>query len=365
MELLWSTEPAIAQMMEYFFTAFRTLRMAFNHMDMNGNGLLSKAEFKDDFKAMRSRDGSRPIEYHLDSLFQAILKDKEENDGHILSHKNPKENKDGPASLGEQLDSLEMRERTMRLSAVSFDELLDAIDSGEPLLQRLAKFIVEDVKGASLQGAAPPPTTAPRRDRMEWLLPWSHDAVVRQGGISQIDFVTTFIRLRYHEWHSNDLFDRLDRDHSGQISFNEFAAMLEREAEPKNALAPKRQEPMKMLEPLGSEARRRELEGGHTLLANSTKLRSHMSRSVKANTVPCTEHCEGADWVKALAVCYERPDQLHRIRDGIARRGHSELHRNGRHVLSGNPERAPDLCQTVLGLHQFDTSASRTRVDMV
>merc|ERR1719453_2709609 len=52
--------------------------------------------------------------------------------------------------------------------------------------------------------------------------------------IDRQEFISALKRLKYLDWHVSDLFDRLDRDRSGQLSVEEFSAFLEKAKAQKN-----------------------------------------------------------------------------------------------------------------------------------
>merc|ERR1712190_33047 len=124
--------------------------------------------------------------------------------------------------------------------------------------------------------------------------------------ISASQFSSVLKGMHYPEWHVNDLFSRLDKDTSGNLSIGEFTAFLVQD------IAGGKPKPKKVV-PLGNEERRKEIEGGHTTAANSPKLahcgvrasgggRFEMSGPLQTNWRPAE--------AIGLSLRYARPDYL-------------------------------------------------------
>jgi len=300
-------DPPVAELMAYLFESFRTLRMAFRQMDANKNGLLTKTEFTEGMATIRSKTGVKPLESHVGGLF-------------------------------DRLD-------TNGAGVVGVEELLErAFGKGvDPFLERLGDFLADHTNDGDHI-----PT---RRKKLQGLFR------LRDGEkMSCADFAQELAKLRYHDWHINDLFSRLDKDCSGSLSIGEFTAFLEKEV-------PKRVPMANDDQPL--------ISAQHSTAGSSPKLQQCGHRGWHSPT--------GSSGVLAtswrtedlgFALKYERPDWVELVRGGISERQarrkrakSSDLKTNGQHVLVGHPDRVPDLIAPRVALQHFDTELSRTCVD--
>jgi len=317
-------DPLVCQLLEFMYSAFRTLRLAFRHMDINGNGLLSKQEFKDSLKTMRSNTGQRPVEIHICDLFA-------------------------------RLD-------TKGTGAATLDEVAALPESADAMLERLGRFLRDHANCDDVR--------EDMREKLRQILKLSDGT----SPVSESEFRNLLTRLRYPDWHAGNLFARLDKDGSGTLTIGEFTAFLEKEI-------PQRRVEAREVVALGTEARRKKVEGIHMNVVESPKL-AHCGRGRTAirwhDTGAGDNDLLATNWhtdVQGLAVHLDRPDYLEQVRtglDGLRSRNRSlglrpvsELHLNGRLVLSGGCEPLRDLSSKSLGLESFDCDATRSHMDAV
>lgn len=241
-------DPPIGQFLGFLFTAFGTLRLAFQYMDINGNGLITRSEFKGNIKKMVSKTGVKALDEHVDGLYTALV---------------------GSAESA-----------TLTITMV-VSRLFGATACDDPLLARFGKFLQEALQ--SFRGGRSASGTSSVLKELEFLFGVKSE----KTAISRADFKDMVTRFKYVDWHIADLFARLDKDGSGNLTIAEFTAFLVADAQPRRKSA-------RVLTPLGSPQRVRALQGGHTMVAASAKL-AHL------------------DWVSpATGTDTDEPEQLQR-----------------------------------------------------
>mmetsp|Transcript_46627 Transcript_46627/g.86936 ORF Transcript_46627/g.86936 Transcript_46627/m.86936 type:complete len:633 (-) Transcript_46627:19-1917(-) len=316
---LRKSDPPIAELLEFMFAAFGTLRMAFRQMDINGNGMLSTQEFADCMRDMRSKTGERPVESHMQNLFDHLQQDC-----------------GGMVTLEKMV------------------QLLDSTD--DPMLLRLVKFITE-IRKKGLGDTSKLPDDAGTMTHFMRIFQVAH----RGGEISREHFCKTLSNLRYHEWHAVELFRRLDVDGSGNLTVGEFTAFLEQDPVKKEFKGP--------LEPMGSEYRRQQVENGHISCNQSYKL-AHIGTNRKSMAAhsqePSSPHSAflNSGWSRSSGgTTFKRPiDWVECVRSNTQRRYDTELSRKGAHVFQTCHEPMQDLCDLGAGLEKFDDKKVRCRI---
>lgn len=320
LEQLKSVDPPVGQLLECLLKEFESLRFVFRQMDLNKNGQLSKAEFKDGLAALRSRTGVRPIDAHVDDLLVRL--------GYVGDH------------------------------VVQRGALLDRLDDGDQLIERLASFL-HTSKPSQLDRNK----VEPRRAKLSRLLPPGDDKDL----FVKADLTTLLAKLRYSDWHAGDLFQRLDKDYSGALSMEEFSGFLEGEL-------PQRRRPWRPLSPLGSEQRQWQVQGGHAATLGSPKLAEcgrRMAGEGSPKSPELGDHL-ATNWRTdrgCLSSKLERPDYVAIIREGLGhraqRKGQSELLLSGQHLFTRCRDPQPDFSEICNGLRLFNTGEFRTRMDAV
>lgn len=356
---LLEQDPFVHQLLEYMLTAFMTLRLAFRQMDANQSGSLTKSEFVDSLKVVRSRQGLRQFGMHADRLFSDVC-----------------------LHAGRQANA----------SQVSAAQLAAALSSGAGFLGRLAGFVVKgDRANADTQV---PSEQEVRAGVQRGFLMKDEEKITREN------FVDTLVRLRYDDWHFNDLFNRLDQDGSGSLGIGEFTAFLEPSraalSSGRRRPRPPRAKPRDADTPDTKLQYERPLTGGGTpaqKLGGSAKLSARLSQmgrrkssvyfpdgqsvSLKAafDSRPelgvgysATNWSVGADGSFQI----KRPDYLGIVRNGLGgpqrlAASRSELKLVGAFtVRTHRSESEPKhlLPPPLLGMQLFDTETERTRMDV-
>merc|ERR1712013_494130 len=166
-------------------------------------------------------------------------------------------------------------------------------------------------------------------------------------------------RLRYVEWHAKDLFSRLDKDCSGELTISEFTAFLFKDRSQDRSQQAKTS---KSTVPLDEE-RKKQLEKTHIACAESSKLA--VSPSSKKRLAPRHNTPQNCSIGKSLNTTwllqnswYEngavtRPDYIGMVKAGVSQSS-SELRHRGQHVLTVRSESSADLCSSPHGLKFFN-----------
>eukprot|EP00746_Dinoflagellata_sp_MGD_P000971 gnl/MRDRNA2_/MRDRNA2_101812_c0_seq1.p1 gnl/MRDRNA2_/MRDRNA2_101812_c0~~gnl/MRDRNA2_/MRDRNA2_101812_c0_seq1.p1 ORF type:complete len:737 (-),score=143.80 gnl/MRDRNA2_/MRDRNA2_101812_c0_seq1:20-2230(-) len=187
---MFKQDPPVSQFIEFLFSSYASLKEAFRQIDINRNGLLSKSEFKDGLRILRVGKLNL-LDKHLDNLYDRL---DINGDGHI-----------------------------------SVDEMIS--ETVDPMIQRLVKYLL-DVR-SDFHSKEEKDANMTRQQRLARVFAKIDDNTNNQ--IDRHEFVAALKRLRYLDWHVSDLFDRLDRDRSGQLSVEEFSAFLEKDHVQKRA----------------------------------------------------------------------------------------------------------------------------------
>jgi len=303
-------DPVVAQLIEYMLKSFLSLRMAFKRMDVNGTGFISKVEFQDSIQTVQSNTGARPVPLHMQDLFARL----------------------DPTNSG----------------FLTLDELVHNIQSDDPMLRRLKEWAISSHNLANVHA------TGLDDASLKSVLMNTFRVVDGKDVIKCPDFLDALPRVRYHEWHINDLWSRLDTDVSGLVTIGEFTAFLLKDP-------PKIKEKPTPVVPLGSEERRKKLENPRLGMTTSTKLllaENPLSTQseVKAAGPRLKEKRKNplfdSPWETLVSptgsseIRLNRPDYLGIVQANI-KAGGSELRHRGRHVLTVSSEPQLDFCSSV------------------
>jgi len=324
-------DAVVAQFMEFLLTSFSTLRTAFRTLDANGTGALTKPEFMESLSMLKTTTGLRLQDAHESDLFSRI-------------------DVGGTGAIA--IEGL-----------VEMTQPGDDSGTGDELLRRLGGFFQETTTSAAHIDSVVVSSTAYR----DGLRRAFHK---REGeSLTCVEFMETLERLGYREWHTLDLFDRIDVDASQTLALGEFVSLLEKDPMP-GFVVPKGRPKGPGLPP-GSSGRRRLLMGAHSMCAFSPKLARQDSRA--ASSPKPKQFIEGnlcgatIAWRSeelGFSLRCERPDFPDLVRKGIglsqAKSG-SSLVLNGLHKIRGHPERPKDLAELSTAMASFDDSHSRDR----
>jgi Ca2+-binding EF-hand superfamily protein len=294
-------------------------------MDVNGNGKISKSEFQDTMRSLQSKAGARPLQLHVQELFTRL----------------------DTASRG----------------YVTLDELVDNLQSDDAMLQRFRQWI-------SAPNARHWQVVVLNEPQLRSELIQAFRLVDGKDQIKRSDFFDVLSRLRYAEWHLQDLWHRLDKDSSGELTVAEFAGFLLKDPPPKNL----KLKPFCPLESLGDEERRRKVEQPRIGMSKSTKLLGAWSpdcsnaasllkdrRKDRLFETPWEVHSVSPSGKLDLRL--KRPDFVGCVKSNI-KSGKSEMFHRGRHVLTVSSEPSLDLLDfagPVGALRSFENE-SRSRM---
>jgi len=353
------TDPPIAELLDFMFNYFGTLKAAFKQLDLNGNGDLSNQEFVDGLLRIKSKgNGLGPIEVHCHNLFK-------------------------------RLDFAEK-------GSIRVDDLVYNLESDDDVMVvRFARFL-EEVKKRRKDKAA-----ADREESMKlnvyarmFKVGAAHDLIT--PGI----FLDALQQLRYPTWHANELFKRLDKDDSGELSLTEFTAFLQQDIPVKIQ--------HKEIAPLGNEHRVEQATNFFEIkCATSLKLKDSNRRN--HTEAPCGdaprrrggiklhENSNGSTLLEKLRErsnndCADLLKSGYQFENGVVRRpdwlsfvdvgmqqnrmkGSScglravsvptELTKTGKHLMRVNREAAPmrDLCGMHCAMTTFNENAKRSLIN--
>jgi len=280
MARLAKREPLMAEFMAYLYTCFKTLKMGFRSMDVNGNGSLSKSEFKDCLLRIRSRDDKRFLEVHLRNTYSKLV-----------------------VEAGGQLN---------------LHTLLSTPESEDPLIRTLGNFLADTLRRGN-EPAHSPIRTRDLEDTFQKAMGGKRALLTFE------EFHSGMQRLKYADWLINQLFIRIDSDGSGDITVRELASFLEPD------LPPPRPAHFGPPVPLGSVERQMKVMGRQCTTENSMKLQARKGYS----------HSKLA-WEEATAVTNKKDNLLvikEALRDRRSRRRCpvSELLVRGEHAFRGSP----------------------------
>jgi len=353
------TDPPIAELLDFMFNYFGTLKAAFKQLDLNGNGDLSNQEFVDGLLRIKSKgNGLGPIEVHCHNLFKRL----------------------DFANSG----------------SIRLDDLVKNLESDDDvIIVRFGKFL-EEVKKRRKDKAA-----ADREESMKlnvyarmFKVGAAHDLIT--PGI----FLDALQQLRYPTWHANELFKRLDKDDSGELSLTEFTAFLQQDIPVKIQ--------HKEVEPLGNAHRVEQAQHFFEIkCATSLKLKDSNRRN--HTEAPCGdaprrrggiklhENSNGSTLLEKLRErsnndCADLLKSGYQFENGVVRRpdwlsfvdvgmqqnrmkGSScgfravsvptELTKTGKHLMRVNREAAPmrDLCGMHCAMTTFNENAKRSFIN--
>lgn len=186
---MWPEEPEVAQFMEFVFAEFRSIPMLWRFLDISkksglDDGYITQEEFCSAMRRMFSRTGRQPLEAHMSEVF----------------------------------DLLDVQSQNrIRLSDLLEDDIVGSGRGRKALLKRLRRFFEE--------------LTSCRSEEMKALMnlyrsPSDAFKMSATGKVSRASFLEGLQRLRYDQWHLDDLFSRIDRDGSGDITIEDFLGFL-------------------------------------------------------------------------------------------------------------------------------------------
>eukprot|EP00928_Gymnodinium_smaydae_P012655 TRINITY_DN14595_c0_g1_i1.p1 TRINITY_DN14595_c0_g1~~TRINITY_DN14595_c0_g1_i1.p1 ORF type:complete len:686 (-),score=140.46 TRINITY_DN14595_c0_g1_i1:150-2207(-) len=326
-ERLQATNPVVAQFMISLLDLFNSLSLAYRAMDLNKNGCLSKTEFVQYVKMLRARSGVPLIEAHIKCVYERMEKENE--------------------------------------SPLRVEHIMAAWSSQDELVQRVGKFLAKAVH-IDRSGEA-------NKQKM-YTTAFGLSGRRRAGEtvmfrVSFTNFRSALSSLRYEDFHWEDLFARMDTDHSGSLTFPEMRELLQPDTLPATVS-------VQPLVPLGSEARRRAVRCGHVASSASVKMHTLDGRSGRVEEQSSKLHrsrTEGhlSDFFKTgfktekfgLAVFLERQtDLLSTITASLQpRRG--RLHHFGKECLTYSKEPLRDFGKDDLAISNFCEVTPRMRLD--
>jgi len=336
-ERLKRTDAPVAEAIEYFFDNFGTLKLAFRQLDINGNGLLSSQEFVDGMVGLKSKASLGPIQVHAKKLFLRL-------------------NYDGKGSM-------------------TLEDLVANLEKdSDPMVARLLKFTQEVKKRSGRRGTVETDKVDDASKLRQYARMFqvgnAHSTVTGQG------FCDALAQLRYPTWHAADLFRRLDKDDSGELSLGEFTAFLQKDP-------PVRIERKGPVKPLGSEHRKSQVEQMYISCATSSKLESNR-RQFSSEASPLHKLMARGDAKsnKFLVMgtpfdtdgTCDKPDWIAHVNEGLLesreeRTGSrfmmpkaTELARYGSHVLRVHSASAPDLVGTGCITASFNDKEDRCHI---
>jgi len=320
-------DPVVGQLMAFLTQNFHTIGEAFQIINVNGNPRVSKTEFVDGLRELRSPKGRNPLAEHLRDLYNRM---DVENIGSMV-----------PEDIVYILLSAHQRKQRA---------------NPDPLIERLALYLLAYAPDKQ------PPGNNSDKDKLEQLL-GAHG----KPSLGPVDFIKELVRLRYDHWHLGDLFCRLDKDHQGLLTKEKFSAYLEPEKKHVvQVVAPKRRAAAasaaqvdghrssidEAVAPSRSVAESRQGELG------TAKQKSGMTAGLPSSSLPLLNQEP------------PRPDHMSRIRRELdesraARQGRSKLNLHGSHQFLSNSEPQLDLAKPVGALQHFDVNEPRTRYTVV
>jgi len=179
------------------------------------------------------------------------------------------------------------------------------------------------------------------------------------GQLSREPFVAALYHKRYQDWHFNDVFSRLDKDQSGELSFEEFTAFLIPDVR-------QRQMGFTPLEPQG-DAKRTSTGVAMKLVgadACNTAGQASGPRLKQETANFFAEKARRNSAILGLPSAAEEFNRLDYIRQRVKCKG--ELYHKGKHIFSGCAGPLRDLAhEQSCGLRDFDEKAKRTHFYMV
>jgi len=350
-ERLSQKEPIVGEFITELFNTFKTIRVAFRHMDLNKNGTISISEFMDMLKRPNSKKGKSVVEAHIETLW-CHIKTALEVDPH-----------------GKNRVDVDILRRSLLEGVVLFD----SYGAGDGVVSKT--FKIDDAFVLRLGGFC-----QEESEKMfiissgEFRRKWFERLFTPSGGkwVGFGEFTLALSQLRYADWHIKSLFHSLDKDASGMLDVGEFASLLEMDARVGR-------QPGKYQRPIGSEKRQAQVGGLDSAMFLSPKMQNrqgvrlgfgdegrHERRKVNAS---------GGDYSSMLysgfqkeqfgmSMKCDRPDHVATIRRMLPLNSASELHDNGAISMNFNTEKHRDLLAWRGSGHQIETFAvdDRSRV---
>lgn len=182
--------------------------------------------------------------------------------------------------------------------------------------------------------------------------------------IDREEFVQAMKRLRYNDWHAGDLFDRLDKDKSGQLDAGEFSAFLEREPASKKSQASRETSGSKVPADLTDQLQEQATNqfqakfdtGAYGMMFN-TKLQRIGFRTATVDKVRLglqagATEAKAGGWttdISGVSVC-KREDYIQKVRDQLVVPRNSKLRSAGEVSYGVSPVRPGTLLPLCMGM---------------
>eukprot|EP00434_Breviolum_minutum_P034953 symbB.v1.2.030936.t1/scaffold3538.1/size88992/2 len=189
LKLMWREEAEVAEFLEFVFTEFKSIPMLWRFLDISkktgiDDSYITQEEFNSAMQCLWSRTKRQPLEAHMSALFDLLDTEKQDR---------------------------------IRLSDILEDGIVGSGRGRKALLKRLRRFFVE--------------LTTSKSEKMKALMnlyrsPSDAFKMSANGKVTRASFMEGLRRLRYDEWHLDDLFARIDRDGSGDITIEDILAFL-------------------------------------------------------------------------------------------------------------------------------------------
>jgi Ca2+-binding EF-hand superfamily protein len=330
-ERLRRTDAPVAELIEYLFGHFGTLKLAFRQLDLNGNGMLSTQEFADGLVRLKSKQGAGPVQAHMQQLFKRL----------------------DYASKG----------------SMPLEDLVQNLESdSDTMITRLLKFTREVHKRTRSDSAHMGDPQDKKMRRYVSLFKVGHAT----SPVTPENFIFALEQLKYPAWHAVELFRRLDKDDSGNLSLAEFTAFLSKDP------PVRRERKDRAVTPLGDDLRQQQVQQMYISSDHSCKLdASFHKKSASGTSLHRLMGRSDANSNKLLLTGLQRspdggvvrPDWLESVETGLLDMRQdpfkpkiSELSRTGSHVLRAHAEPIRDLLAVGSGLANFNDKVERCRI---
>eukprot|EP00931_Biecheleriopsis_adriatica_P043735 TRINITY_DN24991_c0_g1_i1.p1 TRINITY_DN24991_c0_g1~~TRINITY_DN24991_c0_g1_i1.p1 ORF type:complete len:720 (+),score=164.31 TRINITY_DN24991_c0_g1_i1:35-2161(+) len=211
---IWREDPEVAEFMEFIFAEFRSIQMVWRILDVEQRGMITQEEFRESVLSLCSRSKLKAVEVHMEGLYSLL-----DTDG------------TNRVKLSDILDQ-PTEERKGKMA----------------LLDRLRRFMQQREK-----------------DERYGSLEKAFD-MLAGGRVTRWAFLQGLERLHYSLWHVDGLFDKFDRDGSGDINADDIINFLKEAGPGGNYHVPQVQAPS------GCFARQRLLQGDFSSIGSSTML---------------------------------------------------------------------------------------------
>jgi len=307
--------------MAFLTENFHTIGEAFDIIDVNGNRSVSKTEFVDGLRELKSPKGRNPLAEHLRDLYQRI----------------------DVAKLGRMLP-----DDIVYILLSSHQRKNRAVP--DPILERLALYLLAYAPDKQ------PPGCKDDKAKLEQLL-GAHG----KPSFGPLDFIKELIRLRYDHWHLGDLFCRLDRDHQGLLTKEKFSAYLEPER--------------KHIEVVSHKSKGGARSASLVSSVNEASISRDLPSQTEASMTLSKRSGAGVSRLSTIMPSLDehllsRPDHLSHIQSRmeesvLLRGGASQLMMHGKHTFLSNNEQMLDLAKPGGALQHFNVNEPRTRCNVV